>query len=572
MAAAFLEGAAFIFVFASLDALLGQEVNSHLLNSVLIYFESSKNNLFVVFLLCAIGLQIVRCVFSYISNFLACQVSLFCYNRVQIAIFKKIYSLSYTCISKYSIGDLIDNIRTPENTIGICVGIINNLFVDMCVITAYLILLFSISLPLTISLILVFVIAGISQKVLIRKIAQASQNRAQAIVDLSTKTVQFLYAIKQIFIYDKTRDVLKKINKSIHAVYKKNIQLEIIQQSIGPLNEILGIVCVGLVMLLGVFFLLRRDAALSSSLLVFMTITYRLNGRVRSSLGIISQIFALKGPFSRMNSLFNVIDSESQKQVCGLVPEFSDSIAFNSVTFFYENEKSSCIKNINLQIPKGSVIGIVGESGAGKSSLIDLMIKLYRPTLGDIMVDGIDLQQLDDSLWRQKLGVVSQDSILFNETVAENICFRNEHATKEEIILAAKLAGAHDFIMNLSQGYETVIGEKGYRVSGGERQRISLARALIGDPEIIILDEATSNLDSHSESIIQESINALRAQKTFIIIAHRLSTIVSANIIYVLHEGEIIEEGSHKQLLAKKEHYHKLWSLQTKDPEVLATV
>ncbi|MFZ0565736.1 MAG: ATP-binding cassette domain-containing protein, partial [Chlamydiales bacterium] len=201
-------------------------------------------------------------------------------------------------------------------------------------------------------------------------------------------------------------------------------------------------------------------------------------------------------------------------------------------------------------------------SGGGKSTLIDLLLRLYNPSVGNIFLDGKKISDYDITSWRKLFGVVTQDTFLFNDTVEENIRFGELKASRKQIVEMAKLAGAHDFISLLPKGYETVVGDRGYRLSGGEKQRLSLARCLVRDPQILVLDEATSNLDSCSESVIQNTLEKFNKEKTMIVIAHRLSTITHADLICVIENGQIIEKGTHGALLKSKGRYHFYWNLQ----------
>jgi ABC-type multidrug transport system fused ATPase/permease subunit len=245
------------------------------------------------------------------------------------------------------------------------------------------------------------------------------------------------------------------------------------------------------------------------------------------------------------------------------IDHFSNGIEFNNVSFSYKKgDDGYVLKNINLTIPKGKTIALVGQSGSGKTTLADMIPRFYDTDLGEIKIDGISLKDLEIESLRKQIGVVTQESILFNDTIENNIAFGLDSIDKNKIIEAAKVANAHEFILQQPDGYQTNIGDRGGKLSGGQRQRISIARAILKNPPILILDEATSALDTESERLVQDALNNLMKNRTSIVIAHRLSTIVNADEIVVINKGELAEKGSHKELLEKDGIYKKLFDMQ----------
>jgi len=288
------------------------------------------------------------------------------------------------------------------------------------------------------------------------------------------------------------------------------------------------------------------------------------------SIKLVGQVFnsiqegiaASERVFSILDTTPKVLDSPNAIEL----NSFKKGIQFHNVCFKYE--KSDLILNrINLEINKGEVLAIVGPSGAGKSSLVDLIPRFYDVTDGSILIDDIDIRNITVKSLRSFIGVVTQETILFNDTVRNNIAYGLQDLSQDKIIDAAKAANAHNFIENLKDGYETIIGDRGTKLSGGERQRLSIARALLKNPPILILDEATSSLDTESEVLVQQAIERLMTGRTSIVIAHRLSTVQRANKIIVLSDGEIVEEGTHEVLLSKLGLYHKLYNMQFKFDE-----
>tara|TARA_B100000959_G_C14839507_1_gene565407 strand:- start:159 stop:1040 length:882 start_codon:yes stop_codon:yes gene_type:complete len=282
------------------------------------------------------------------------------------------------------------------------------------------------------------------------------------------------------------------------------------------------------------------------------------------AMNINTQRHALANTLGPVENAFQTLDEIPKwmkiKSGEKIFTELKESIQLKNVNFSYD--KTSVLKNINLKIKKGEMVAIVGASGTGKSTLADLFLRFYDPSSGDMKIDGVDIKDFDIASLRSKIGFVTQDTFLFNDTVEANISYGTAQLSKEEIIKVAKIAKTHNFITKLPKGYQTIIGERGVKLSGGQRQRLALARTMIKKPEIIILDEATSNLDSESEQLILESIKEIRKRCTIIAIAHRLSTIENADRIIVLERGMITEEGKHEDLLKKGKTYSKYYNLQ----------
>ena len=262
--------------------------------------------------------------------------------------------------------------------------------------------------------------------------------------------------------------------------------------------------------------------------------------------------------------IFEILDADeviTEKENALEIKDFEQEINYQDVTFRYE--KDDVLKGINLKISKGKIIALVGESGGGKSTLVDLLPRFYDVCEGSIMIDGHDIRDYKISDLRGLMGIVTQETILFNDTVFNNIAFGMSGVSKEQVIEAAKVANAHEFIMEMEHGYDTAIGDRGMNLSGGQRQRLSIARAVLKNPPILILDEATSSLDTESERLVQDALSKVMSQRTSIVIAHRLSTIQHADEIIVMQKGQIIERGTHEQLIALNGVYKKLTDLQS---------
>jgi len=323
-------------------------------------------------------------------------------------------------------------------------------------------------------------------------------------------------------------------------------------------------------LLLGIFFAIVYITVSyfkfgTSVIVTFFFVLYRLSPKV-GTLNNYRHYFL--GEFPGFRSVADLIRETSAPQIKSgrkVFEKLNESIKFEDVYFSYGDE--DVFKGLNAVFKKGKTTAIVGASGVGKSTIIDLILRFYDPTNGRILIDGTDLKELDLQTWRRAMSVVRQDTFLFNDTVRKNILLGDPEASESEVIKAAKLANAHEFIVKLPQGYDTLIGDRGLRLSGGQRQRLALARAIIRNPQILILDEATSALDTESEQLIQEALKEIERDRTTIIVAHRLSTIEKADNILVIENGKVIEEGSHAELIKKNGAYAKYYSLQFNQKE-----
>jgi ATP-binding cassette subfamily B protein/subfamily B ATP-binding cassette protein MsbA len=307
------------------------------------------------------------------------------------------------------------------------------------------------------------------------------------------------------------------------------------------------------------------------SLVTFVLALQRFNVRLQGVTGALSGFAGSYGQLARFQEILDRRDKEFVRSGGIEFTGLETDIRFAGVGLCYQPEQGNVLQDIDLVLPRGRVTALVGQSGAGKSSLADLLVGLYEPTRGQILVNARDLRDYDPTSWRQRLGVVSQDTFLFNASILDNIRFTCPIATDEAVITAAQAAQADGFIQDLPLGYDTVVGERGYRLSGGQRQRLALARAILSDPDLLILDEATSALDTVSEQLVQQALDDFGRNRTVLVIAHRLSTIVNADQIVVMEQGRIVERGDHRQLLGLSGLYDHYWRLQSRQqPDIKA--
>ena len=340
------------------------------------------------------------------------------------------------------------------------------------------------------------------------------------------------------------------------------MRVAIRQSSAHPVSETLGTVLIVIVLWFGGTLILGENSPISAaSFIYYLTILYSVINPLKDLSKASYNIPRGLASMERIDAILNAENPITDGAKGVEIPEMQDGIEFKDLTFSYDGERN-VLKNINLKIPKGKTVALVGQSGSGKSTMVDLIPRYYDVENGAITIDGVNVKDMKVKSLRGLIGNVNQEAILFNDSFYNNITFGVENATMEQVIEAAKIANAHDFIMETEEGYNTNVGDRGCRLSGGQRQRISIARAILKNPPILILDEATSALDTESERLVQEALERLMKDRTTIAIAHRLSTIKNADEICVLREGEIVERGKHEELLKLDGVYKRLNDMQ----------
>ncbi|HQK36278.1 MAG TPA: ABC transporter ATP-binding protein [Bacteroidales bacterium] len=500
--------------------------------------------------------------FQYLSVYFLAPVRTGVVKDIRNAIFSKIIDLPLGYYSGERKGDIISRITTDVNEIE--ASIIRSLdlfFREPVMIIVYLGSLIYMSPGLTLFVLILLPISGLIIGRIGRTLRRNSarvQKSMGSLLSIIEEAIGGLRIIKAFNAEEKTNEKFFQTNDHYTRLMIKNWRR---RDLASPLSEFLGVAILILVMWYGGTLVLGQKSELSSA----EFITY---------IGIFSQIInpakqftnayysVVKGMASvdRVNYILDTKSTIVEKNNALSLKEFKEAIVYQDVSFRYNT--AYVLRNINLTIEKGKTIAIVGQSGSGKSTLVDLLPRFYDVTEGDILIDGNSVKDYKIQDLRNLIGYVNQDPILFNDTFFNNIAFGVDHATEEEVINAAMVANAHEFIMSSPEGYQTFVGDRGGNLSGGQRQRISIARAVLKNPPILILDEATSSLDSESERLVQDALFRLMKNRTSLVIAHRLSTVQHADEICVLHKGEIIERGKHEELLKRNGAYRRLYDIQ----------
>ena len=478
-------------------------------------------------------------------------------------LYRKITSLPLGFFSEERKGDIIarmsGDVAEVENSI---MSSLDMLFKNPVLIVAYFSTLLIISWQLTLFTLVFVPVMGWFMGMVGRKLKQNSI-KAQALwSDTMSQVEETLGGLRIIKAFCAEKKMNNRFDR-INSAYRNDImRVNIRQQMAHPMSEFLGTVMIVIVLWFGGILVLSGDKMLTGPtfiyyLVMLYSIINPLKEFSKAGYNIPKGLASMERIDKILNAENNIVENPSPRHIAS----FEHQIEFRNVSFRYD--KKWILRNINLTIPKGKTIALVGQSGGGKSTLVDLIPRYYDVQEGEVLIDGVNVKDLGIHNLRQLIGNVNQEAILFNDSFRNNISFGVDGATDEQIAEAAKIANAYDFIMQTEKQFDTPVGDRGSRLSGGQRQRVSIARAILKNPPILILDEATSALDTESERLVQDALERLMKTRTTVAIAHRLSTIKCADEICVIHEGEIVERGTHEQLLAIDGYYKKLNDMQS---------
>lgn len=547
----------------------GMSMKDIIINNMYWYTTELMNEYGAASTLLAIGLFLVimtflktGCYFASVAIMVPLRTGIV--RDIRMKVYHKIVSLPLSFFSDERKGDIIARMSGDVNEIETSItGSLEMLIKNPILLICYFGVLIYVSWQLTLFTLIVLPLMGWMMGRIGRKLKHKSLDAQNKWSDTMAQLEETLGGMRIIKAFTAERKMTERFDRCTNEFRDASNRVSIRQASAHPVSEFLGTVLIVMVLWYGGTLIFSDHSPIDAPTFIFyMVILYSIIQPLKDFSKATYNIPKGMASVERVNKILNaentIAETAHPKHIDGL----EQNIEFRNVSFTYNGSTQEVLKDVNLNVKRGQTIALVGQSGSGKSTLVDLLPRYHDVTGGDILIDGVNVKDLAIADLRSLIGNVNQEAILFNDSFYNNITFGVEHATMEQVIEAAKIANAHDFIMESEHGYDTNVGDRGCRLSGGQRQRISIARAILKNPAILILDEATSALDTESERLVQEALERLMKTRTTIAIAHRLSTIKNADEICVLYEGRIVERGTHDELLQKGGYYKRLNDMQ----------
>ncbi len=571
---ALFNGVSTMLVIPVVLGLLGEEINLKgappILQQAFSKFEQVGDSRLIMMMSIILLAIVLKNATGYASTLASGQLTRSLVSDIRKSGLQLLLDVDLDFYAKTKVGDLINRLGGEVQSTAQAIRTGIQMITTSVTILVFVFILLSISWQLTLASTFLLAVVSIANSFFVKRAKLFGQKLSDHSRDYSVAILEMLSGIRLVKATGNEPHEYAKLTRLIHDREKADFQSQANSALIGPVNEIAGIITILTILMLGRIFFRGELASLSTVLLTYLLILFRM-------LPFVGQLNNARGVFANLAPSVAVVNEFLRRDTKPFMQagqhqytRLNSGIRFENLSFAYPKSDSLCeasknrtvLNQINLWLPKGTTLALVGSSGAGKSTLADLLPRFYDPTGGRIQIDDRDLRDFDPRSLRRSMGIVSQDTFLFNDTVRNNIAYACDTATDDQIIEAAKRANAYEFIVNLPQGFDTLIGDRGVMLSGGQRQRLAIARALLRDPEILILDEATSALDTVSERLVQTAIDELSRDRTTLVIAHRLSTVQKANQIAVLDRGHIVEVGTHTELLKQNGLYAQLYAMQ----------
>ena len=523
--------------------------------------EWKITNVLILLAIILIAMNFLSNLFRYLGGYTVESMRTTTVQRMRNEMFDSVIGKDVGYFSGQRKGDIISRITSDVMVVQYCItNTLQVAFREPFLIIGYLVLMLSISWELALFSVLFLPFVGFIIGSIVKKLRHPASLSQQRMGDLVSVLDESLGGIKIVKTYTATEYIKEKFHSLNQNLSDTLLWMARRQQLASPMSEFLGITAVAIILVFGGTLVMKGSlsgAGFIAFIAAFSQITRPVRAFIDQFANINQGVAAGERIFAVLDDKNEITDAVDAKEFKG----FNDKIEFRDVRFSYD-ESREIIHGVSFEVRKGETVALVGPSGGGKSTLSELMERFYDTDSGDILIDGVSIRDYKQESLRSAMSLVSQETVLFNDTIKNNIALGRTDATDEEIVAACKIANAHNFIVESPEGYNTNIGDRGAKLSGGQRQRLSIARAVLKNPEFLILDEATSALDTESEKLVQDALTKLLKGRTSVVIAHRLSTIMNADRIFVIDEGRIVEEGKHKELLNKGGVYAKLVELQ----------
>lgn len=515
--------------------------------------------IFVVFFL--------KNIFMYLQSNMMSYVEYASMNDLRDAAYKHLHKLPIGYFKKEKVGNLISRFTNDVNRIQDSISAtFSNLIKEPLTILVFLIIAVSISWQLTLFSLIILPLSMLAILWIGLKVRRQSSVVQRKLADITSVLQETISGVKVVKAFGMEDYENKKFFKETRSFLKEIVRIVKIRNATSPLTEMISILVGAIIIYYGGTLVLQSATITASLFMGFLLAILQMMRPIKELSTVNTKIqeasAAADRIFEILDTVPDIVDSAGSK----ILGSFNKTIKFNDVSFKYEDSEDWVLEKINFEVSKGDIIALVGPSGGGKSTLVDLLPRFYDPAIGSILIDGEDLRNYTIDSLRGKMGIVTQETFLFNTSISENIAYGLSNYPEEKIVEAAKAANAHEFIIQTPNGYNTIIGERGIKLSGGQRQRLTIARAILKNPDIMIFDEATSALDNESEILVQEAIERMMKNRTTFVIAHRLSTIRNATRIFVIENGRFVQSGTHQELmLVENGLYKKLYEMQFRD-------